>query len=41
MIPKVMRFGAKYNDIFPILGDMIRWKVELSNRHQQRELATA
>jgi hypothetical protein len=38
---KVMRFGAKHNDIFPILGDMIRWKLKLSNRHQQRELATA
>jgi hypothetical protein len=29
----VMRFGAKHNDIFPILGDMIRWKLRLPNRH--------
>lgn len=28
-----MRFGAKHNDIFPILGDMIRWKLGLPNRH--------
>jgi hypothetical protein len=24
-----MRFGAKHNDIYPILGDMIRWKLAL------------
>lgn len=29
----VMRFGAKHNDIFPILGDMIRWRLNLPNRH--------
>jgi len=29
----VMRFGAKHNDIFPILADMIRWKLSLPNRH--------
>lgn len=29
---KVMRFGAKHNDIYPIIGDMIRWKLKLSNR---------
>ena len=28
-----MRFGAKHNDIYPILGDMIRWKLGLPNRH--------
>jgi hypothetical protein len=28
-----MRFGAKHNDIYPILGDMIRWKIGLPNRH--------
>lgn len=28
-----MRFGAKHNDIFPILSDMIRWKVGLPSRH--------
>ena len=29
----VMRFGAKHNDIYPILGDMIRWKLNLPSRH--------
>ncbi|HEL4298236.1 TPA: hypothetical protein UM674_002200 [Stenotrophomonas maltophilia] len=29
----VMRFGAKHNDIYPILGDMIRWSLDLPNRH--------
>jgi hypothetical protein len=29
----LMRFGAKHNDIFPILADMIRWKLSLPNRH--------
>ena len=29
----IMRFGAKHNDIFPVLGDMIRWKAGLPNRH--------
>lgn len=28
----VMRFGAKHNDIYPILGDMIRWKLGLPKR---------
>lgn len=28
-----MRFGAKHNDIYPIVGDMIRWKIKLPNRH--------
>lgn len=28
-----IRFGAKHNDIFPILGDMIRWQLRLPNRH--------
>lgn len=27
-----MRFGAKHNDIYPILGDMIRWKLKLPSR---------
>ncbi|MCD6013431.1 MAG: hypothetical protein K0Q79_3293 [Flavipsychrobacter sp.] len=26
------RFGAKHNDIFPIIGDMIRWKLSLPKR---------
>ncbi len=30
----VMRFGAKHNDIFPILGDMIRYMLKLPSRHQ-------
>jgi hypothetical protein len=29
----LMRFGAKHNDIYPILADMIRWKMRLPNRH--------
>lgn len=29
----VMRFGAKHNDIYPILGDMIRWRIGLPSRH--------
>jgi hypothetical protein len=33
----VMRFGAKHNDIFPIIGDMIRWKLGLPNRHDKGE----
>jgi hypothetical protein len=27
-----MRFGAKHNDIFPIIGDMIRWRLGLPPR---------
>lgn len=27
-----MRFGAKHNDIYPILADMIRWQVGLPSR---------
>lgn len=30
---KWMRFGAKHNDIYPILGDMIRWQLQLPSRH--------
>jgi hypothetical protein len=30
-----MRFGAKHNDIYPILADMIRWRLELPNRHAE------
>tara|TARA_Y100001960_G_scaffold269896_1_gene295715 strand:+ start:938 stop:2383 length:1446 start_codon:yes stop_codon:yes gene_type:complete len=32
----VMRFGMKHNDIFPIIGDMIRWKLGLPKRSLQR-----
>jgi hypothetical protein len=28
-----MRFGSKHNDIFPIIGDMIRFTLGLPNRH--------
>lgn len=28
-----MRFGAKHNDIFPLIADMIRWKLGLPSRH--------
>ena len=35
-----MRFGAKHNDIFPILADMVRWKLNLPNRHS-KDTATA
>lgn len=31
---RVMRFGAKHNDIYPILGDMIRWRLGLPSRHR-------
>jgi len=30
----LMRFGAKHNDIFPLIGDMIRWQIGLDNRHK-------
>lgn len=33
-----MRFGTRHNDIFPILGDMIRWKLGLPNRHRKNSL---
>jgi hypothetical protein len=29
----LMRFGAKHNDIYPILADMMRWKLKLPSRH--------
>lgn len=28
-----MRFGAKHNDIYPILGDMVRFMADLPSRH--------
>jgi hypothetical protein len=30
----VMRFGAKHNDIFPILGDMVRFQLGLPSRRK-------
>jgi hypothetical protein len=29
------RFGAKHNDIYPIIGDMIRWKLGLPKRKKE------
>lgn len=29
-----MRFGAKHNDIYPVLGDMIRWRLKLPKRNR-------
>jgi hypothetical protein len=29
----IMRFGSKHNDIYPVLADMIRWKLNLPSRH--------
>lgn len=29
---QTMRFGAKHNDIFPLLGDMIRWRLNMPSR---------
>ena len=37
----LMRFGAKHNDIYPILADMIRWKLGLPNRHVSESADTA
>jgi hypothetical protein len=30
------RFGAKHNDIFPIIGDMVRWKLGLPKRKKEQ-----
>lgn len=27
-----MRFGAKHNDIYPLIGDMVRWSLKLPSR---------
>jgi DNA-sulfur modification-associated len=34
-IAKTMRFGAKHNDIYPIIADMVRWAVKLPNRNEK------
>lgn len=34
-INQVMRFGAKHNDIFPILGDMVRFQMCLPSRRKE------
>ena len=36
-----MRFGSKHNDIYPVIGDMIRWKLKLPARKQILDEATA
>lgn len=36
---RVMRFGPKHNDIYPILGDMVRWSLGLPTRQKIRESA--
>ncbi len=33
-----MRFGSKHNDIFPILGDMVRFQLGLPTRHPAVEV---
>jgi len=35
---RVMRFGSKHNDIYPILGDMMRWKIGLPSRPRLSDL---
>ncbi len=30
---ETMRFGAKHNDIFPLIGDILRWSIGLPNRN--------
>lgn len=41
----VMRFSIRHNDVFPILGDMIRWKLGLPPRNklpeEKKQLALA
>jgi hypothetical protein len=37
---QVMRLGAKHNDIFPLLGDMIRWRLALPSRRGLTSEAT-
>jgi hypothetical protein len=34
----VFRFGAKHNDIYPIIGDIIRWELNLPSRRKSIEL---
>jgi hypothetical protein len=36
-----MRFGAKHNDIFPILSDMLRWAAGLPSRRDPNQIASA
>jgi hypothetical protein len=32
-----MRFGAKHNDIFPIISDMVRWQLDLPKRQHVKK----
>lgn len=32
-----MKFGTRHNDIYPIIGDMIRWMLQLPSRHNKDE----
>jgi hypothetical protein len=34
-----MRFGSKHNDIYPLVGDIIRWHLKLPNRNQAKHEA--
>ncbi len=36
---QTMRFGAKHNDIFPLIGDMVRWRLNLPSRNLSVEAA--
>jgi hypothetical protein len=36
----VFRFGAKHNDIYPIIGDMIRWKLNLPKRRRDSAMTS-
>lgn len=36
---RLFRFGAKHNDIFPILGDMLRWQLKLPPRSHKASKA--
>jgi len=33
----LMRFGAKHNDIYPIIGDMLRWRLGLPSRPKRED----
>ncbi|WCO82002.1 DNA sulfur modification protein [Pseudomonas phage vB_PpS_SYP] len=34
-----MKFGTRHNDIYPIIGDMIRWQLQLPSRHAVKDAA--
>ncbi|HEV7256202.1 MAG TPA: DNA sulfur modification protein DndB [Bosea sp. (in: a-proteobacteria)] len=37
----LMHFGAKHNDIFPIIGDLIRWQLQLPARQHRGKAEAA